>query len=177
MVNIKKTETVNHYLEILKDSPHLVLVKFEKIPHLTLEGLRRDLKKTQAKMKVVKNTLLEKAVNHLIGTNRIFTELKKRFFPLRNNTAIITFTADWSAGLKTLYDFAKKETHLNFKCAIIDAQTYDDASLIKLAQLPSRNQLIAKIIGAFKSPGQRLIYDLKYQTNKFVYLLHQKAKR
>ncbi|MCL4374227.1 50S ribosomal protein L10 [Patescibacteria group bacterium] len=177
MVNAKKTETVKYYVDTIKQSAHLVLIQFDKVTHPALEGLRRDLSQSQTKMKVVKNSLLEKAVNRLLNTNQSFVELKKRFFPLQNKTAVITFAKDWTAGLKTIYAFAKKGGDMSFKCAVIDATTYDDAALVKLAQLPGRNALIAQLINAFRSPMRRLVYSCQYNTNQFVYILQQKAKK
>lgn len=65
MANLKKQETVTEILNTLQGSENIALIKFEKTTHISLEGLRKDLKKNKAKLSVIKNTLLEKAVNKL----------------------------------------------------------------------------------------------------------------
>jgi len=176
MANTQKQETIKSYLDLIGSNQSFILVKFEKVTHGNLEQLRRDLKKSQARLKIVKNSLLEKAVNRLATAKNIFFRLKHDFFPLKNNTALVSFGSDWSGGLKAFYDFIQKEKNLGFKCAIIDNLAYNEESTTRLARLPNRYELIAKIIGSLNSPSSRLVATLKFNTNKLVYILKQKSK-
>jgi len=44
-----------------------------------------------------------------------------------------------------------------------------------MAELPSKEELLGKIIGSMKSPMSKFVYALKFNTNKLVYILKQKS--
>lgn len=176
MVSQKKINQVKALNEIINQNPNFLLIKFERTTHQNLESLRKDLKKKGAKLKVIKNTLFEKAINLNLQKEKIFQTVKKNFFPLKENSALVYFEKDWSEGLKTLFDFIKKDKTISFKFGVLDNSIYKETELEKIAQLPNRKELIAKIIGVFRSPTQRFVYSLKFNLNKFVYILKEKSK-
>ncbi len=177
MADTKKISSVNEITESINESKNFALVKFEKTSHQTLETLRKDLRASDAKIKVLKNTLFEKAINKLIAGNKLFSDLKKNFLPLKENSALITFKDDWGKGLKTFYNFIEKEKSITFKFSFFDNQIYDTAATLKIAQLPSKNELVAKVLGSMKSPTSNFVYSLKYNINKFVYILKEQSKK
>lgn len=176
MVAQKKINQVKSISEILNQKPNFLLIKFEKTTHQALESLRKELKKANTNLKVIKNTLFEKAVNFNAQKNKLLNNLKKNFFPLKETSALVTFDKDWSEGLRSLFNFIKKDKTINFKFGILDNSIYQSNQLEQIAQLPGRNELMAKIIGSLKSPTQRIVYALKYNTNKLVYILKEKSK-
>lgn len=177
MVSIQKKSQVESILELLKKNPSFSLVKINKITHQNLENLRKELRKTNSSIKVVKNTLFEKALNRAIVYNPLFKEIKKKFFPLRETTALLIFKKNWDIGLKTFFNFTKKENSLTFRFSILDNFIYGSEETEKIAALPSREELVAKLISSLKSPLGKFIYSLKYNTNRFVYLLQAKSKQ
>jgi large subunit ribosomal protein L10 len=176
MVSTQKQGSVNTFVERLKKNSNFVLVKFDKTSHQSLETLRKSLKKEQSSFEVVKNTLFEKAVNKLALQNKLLKELKKKFFPLKATSALLSLGSDWSKGLSAFYQFAQKEKTLSFKFGILDNEGYDESNLTQIAQLPGKDVIMAKIIGSIKSPMTKLVYSLKYNTQKLVYILNQKSK-
>ncbi|MGB9883078.1 MAG: 50S ribosomal protein L10 [Microgenomates group bacterium] len=176
MVNQLKKNKVEELKTILSNSKNFLLVKIDRTTHQNLELLRKQLKKDNSSIKVIKNTLFEKAVNQLTN-NKLFLELKKKFLPLKETSAIVTFKNDWSSPLKAIYNFLKKEKSLSFKFALLDEALYQAADVEKIAQLPSRNELLGKVIGSLKAPINRLVYSLKFNTNKLVYILKEKSKK
>lgn len=175
MVAQKKISQVKSLSEIINQNENFLLIKFEKTTHQALEALRKELKKANTNLKVIKNTLFEKAINITSKKNTILKNLKKTF-PLKEPSALIIFKKDWSEGLKTLFNFIKKEKTLTFKFGILDKNIYQSADLEKIAQLPGRNELLVKIISSLKAPANKLVYALKYNTNKLVYILKEKSK-
>lgn len=176
MKNLKKKSQVENLLNILKEKSNFALVKIEKTTHQNLEILRKNLKKNKSNLKVIKNTFFEKAINKLTQKNPLFKELKNKFFPLKETSALITFDENFIDGLKSFFEFSQKEKSLSFRFSLLDKNIYDHLQTEKIAQLPSKNQLIAKLISSFKSPVNKFVYSLKYNTNKLVYILKQKAK-
>ncbi|GAB4219693.1 MAG: 50S ribosomal protein L10 [Candidatus Microgenomates bacterium] len=176
MVNQKKLTQVKKLSEILNQKENFLLVKFEKTTHQALETLRKQLKKNNTSLKVIKNTLFEKAVQFNTQKNQLLKDLIGKFFPLKENSVLVTFDKDWSDSLKTLYDFIKKDKTLSFKFGILDKSIYESSQLEQIAQLPGRNELLAKVIGSLKAPANKLVYSLKYNVSKLVYILKEKSK-
>jgi len=100
MVSTQKKSQVESLNNLLKEKSNFVLIKIGKTTHQSLENLRRELKKADSSLKVIKNTLFEKALNRSSAEKAVFKDLIKKFFPLREPTAVITFSEDWGAGLK-----------------------------------------------------------------------------
>ncbi len=174
--NTQKKSQVDSLKTLLKDKSNFLLVKIDKTTHQNLESLRRELKKTNTTFKVIKNTLFQKALNISADKKPLFKELRKKFFPLREPSALITLDKDWSAGLKAFYSFIQKEKTLSFKFALLDENLYTDEETGKIAKLPGRGELVGKIIGSLKSPTTKFVYSLKFNINKLVYIFQQKAK-
>lgn len=176
MVSQLKKNQVGSILQLLEKNPNFLLVKMGKTTHQSLESLRRELRKTDSQIKVIKNTLFEKSINKIALKKTIFNDLKKQFFPLKETSALVILSERWNEGLKTLYLFSKKDTSLTFKLALLDNSIYNAEKSLQIAQLPSREELLGKIIGSMKSPMSKFVYALKYNTNKFVYILKAKSK-
>lgn len=176
MVSTQKKSAVESFAEKLQKNSNFALIKFDKTTHKSLETLRRALKKDQSSFLVIKNTLFEKAINKLSLQNKNMKELKKKFFPLKETSALLSLGEDWNKGLNAFYQFIQKEKTLSFKFGILDNQGYDEIRLMQIAQLPGKDVLMAKIIGSMKSPTSKLVYALKYNAQKFVYILQQKSK-
>lgn len=175
MASPKKKALVSQLIDLIKNSPHFALVKFENTPHTALEKLRIELKKNSSIFKVVKKSLFEKSINKIAQTDKALKKLQKKVLPLQDNSALLTLGEDYMSGLKTFSDFAKNEKTLSFKFGFFDKHLYPGEEVQKISQLPSRDQLIAQIIGSLKSTTTKLIYSMKFNVNKFVYILKQKG--
>lgn len=172
-----KQDQLQVVVDAIRKAPNFALVKFEKTTHKTLEALRKELRGADSQVKVVKNTLLEKAINKLSGEHKHFKELHKQAFPIKEKTALMTLGSDWSKGLKAFHTFIQKETSVSFKSGYLEETVYNAGDMVKISTLPAREQLVAKVIGGMKSPMYSLAYSLKYNMQKFVYVLSEKSKQ
>lgn len=173
MPSQKKIDIVSSIADKIKSSSHFVLFGFEKTPHNKLEELRRSLADSSVDSKitfqVIKNSLLKVAAKK-IGKEAIIKD-----DVTRGPSALMSLPADWTAGLNAFYKFAKGTDTLVFKIGVIDETIYEKNELMRLAQLPSRQELVAKIVGSLRSPHTRLAYALKFNMTKLVYILRQKG--
>ncbi|MFH0979452.1 MAG: 50S ribosomal protein L10 [Candidatus Roizmanbacteria bacterium] len=176
MVSTQKKSQVEILSNILKDKSNFLLVKIDKTTHKNLESLRKELRKANSSFKVIKNSLFEKALNQVSDSRTLLKDLRKKFFPLRQPSALITLDENWDKGLKSFYEFIQKEKTLSFKLALLDNVLYNNEETEKIAKLPSKNDLVAKIIGSLKAPMNKFVYSLKYNTNKLVYILRSQLK-
>jgi ribosomal protein L10 len=82
-----------------------------------------------------------------------------------------------SEALSSFYKFAQEEKTLFFKFGFLDGVLYSDKELIKISQLPSKSQLLAKIVGALKSPSFRLYYAFKFPAFRLVTVINEFSKK
>ena len=126
----------------------------------TTSSLRRACFKAGIKLEVVKNTLLEKAMQ---ASDSDFGDLST---VLKGNTSM--FIADTANGpAKIIKEFRKKGDKPLFKGAYINQEIYiGDNLLDSLVAIKSKEEVIGEIIGLLQSPAQRVIAALKNQPNK-----------
>jgi large subunit ribosomal protein L10 len=120
----------------------------------TTSNLRRACFKAGVKLEVVKNTLLEKAME---ASANDYGDLPS---VLKGNSSI--FIADVAnVPAKIIKDFRKKSDKPVFKGAYINSEIYiGDNLLDSLAALKSKEEVIGEIIGLLQSPAQRIISAL-----------------
>ena len=104
MANAKKVAVVDQLSKHLSENQNLTLIGFDKTSHVALESLRKALHKTNAVMTVVKTSLLEKAIERV----EAFADFKTKALPIKNSTAVVNMKGDWSASVKAIYDFARR---------------------------------------------------------------------
>jgi large subunit ribosomal protein L10 len=177
MSNQKKESQIDELVQQLEKTSNFALVKYEKTLHTTLEGLRRDLKQNEAKLKIVKNTLFEKAVRRLSSKNKELKDVSKTAFPLKENTALLTLGEEWSKGLSAFQKFSDKEKSIAFKFGFLEKKAYPADQLKKIALLPGKDQLVAQLIGTMKAPMAHITTAMKYNAQKFVLVLNAKVQK
>lgn len=173
MVNLKKKQKAETISQIIKKNPNFVLLQLGKISHKQLEEIRKSLL-SKGKLMVIKNSLFEKAFNKLLKENQLYQEIKKKFFPLKNQNATVFINKDWFEILKVISNFLKKDFSFKLNFAHLDGQIYDEIAIKKLAALPEKNILLAKLINQIKMPIYRLTHTLNYPLSKLVYVLKNK---
>ena len=120
--------------------------------------LRKALREAGVVYKVYKNTYLKRAFE---GT--VFTELNQH---LEGPTAIAFGIEDATAPARVLAEFAKKAPKLEFKGGVVEGVYYDVKGLEKVAQIPSREVLISKLLGSLQSPIANMARVLKQIAEK-----------
>ncbi|RBA28728.1 50S ribosomal protein L10 [Flavobacterium tibetense] len=126
----------------------------------TTSNLRRACFKAGIKLEVVKNTLLEKAMEASVNDYGDLPSV------LKGNTALmISETANGPA--KIIKEFRKKSDKPLLKGAYINQEIYiGDNQLDGLVAIKSKEEVIAQIIGLLQSPAQRVIAALQNQPGK-----------
>ncbi|KIX21987.1 50S ribosomal protein L10 [Flavobacterium sp. 316] len=126
----------------------------------TTSNLRRACFKAGIKLEVVKNTLLEKAME---ASDTDFGDLPS---VLKGNTSMMISDVA-SAPAKIIKEFRKKGKKPVLKGAYITEDVYiGDENLENLAAIKSRAEVIGEIIGLLQSPAQRVIAALQNQEGK-----------
>ena len=114
--------------------------------------LRKNLREVGVEYKVYKNTLVILAAKEL-GIEGIVTHLK-------GSISLAFGYEEPTVAARVLNEFAKTHKKLELKAALIEGKIFDSAEVNALALIPSRDVLIAKLLGSFKAPLSNLAYLL-----------------
>lgn len=115
-----------------------IVTDYQGMPVAILEGLRRELKKNNAEIRVAKNTLLRRAVE---GTS--FDGIVDA---CKGTTAVTVSYDDPVAPAKVIADFAKSNPKLAIRVACMDGKMLSAADIVALSMLPSREVLLGKLL-------------------------------
>ena len=162
MKRSEKHELVAQVKENVAEN-NFIIAEYKGLTVNEMEELRNKLRDVSCDIKVVKNRLL----------NIVFKELNiEGFYAYLNDSTILAVQKNDSFdGIKVLTDFAKEHEKLNVKVARIDSRQVDSAGVKKIAELPSKEVLVAQLLAQLKSPITRFVYALKDPMNKLVYAL------
>lgn len=173
MASTKKILQVDSIKELIKTAPNFALIGFNNIKHQSLEELRRNVKKTSAKIKVVKNNLVKKALSKLTIEDKKYGTASKQSKNIQDKTALLLLDQDYSGALKSILEFSKGDENISFKFGFLDGILYESPELSKIAALPSKDQLISKLIYTFKSPSSRLYFSINSPISKLINVLRE----
>ena len=139
-----KKAIVAELSERLKNSVTGVLVNYKGINVADDTALRKELREAGVKYTVVKNTLLSRAAED--------ADLAGLQTTLEGTTAIATSDEDYTAAARILANYAKKSKTFEIKAGYLDGEIVDLATIDSLAKLPTREVLLANVLGAFQAP-------------------------
>lgn len=136
----QKQEEVKSLAEKFQNSKLILLTDYRGINVEDVTGLRNDLRNANGDYKVIKNNI----------TRRALAELKIEGLDeaLTGPTAVITTEDDYLAPLKAIYKYSKSNDFYKIKGGVVEGKVMTAEELIVLAQLPSREELLAKLAGA-----------------------------
>ena len=127
-----------------------VLVDYRGLNVAEVTDLRNQLRKAGVEYAVLKNTMINLAVKEM-GYDGIEKHLE-------GPTAVAFSYEDAVAPAKILTEFAKKSKKLTVKCGVCDGSYIDDKGVEALANTPSREVLIARIMGSMMSSVSKFVY-------------------
>ena len=128
----------------IKASKAVVFVDYNKLTVAEVSELRNKCREAGCEYKVYKNTLVRKAFNNL-GFNQFDETL--------NGPTAIAFSADEITAAKLMSKAAKDyDTKIVVKCGFVDNAYVDKKGVEALATMPSREELVAKMLGSMHAP-------------------------
>ena len=159
-----KEQIVSELQEKLKQANLGVLTSFNAMTVLKMEALRNVLRKNDAELKVVKNTLLG-----IASKETDFQILSDHFkWPV----AVVLSYKDPVAPTKALIEFAKKNPELEIKVGVLDGKLLTKSDLTALAELPSRGVLLGKLVSVMAAVPTSFVTVLSGVPRSFVQVLN-----
>ncbi|MFN0088576.1 MAG: 50S ribosomal protein L10 [Blastocatellia bacterium] len=145
---IEKNQDIAQLREELSGAGHALVVSFKGLTVEKDYALRKSLRDANLRYRVVKNTLGRRAVE---GTP--LESLKDHFVGM---SAIAYSESDPVSIAKVLSKFAKENPQLVFKAGVVEGRVINVADIDKLASLPSKEELVSKLMFLLNAPAQRL---------------------
>ena len=139
-----KQPIVAEISEAIKDAQSVVLVDYRGLTVEQDTNLRKQLREAGVTYKVYKNTMMNFAFK---GTD--FEGLAPY---LEGPSAVAISTTDATAPARILAKFAKDAKALEIKAGVVEGTVYDATGMQAIAQIPSREELISKLLGSLQSP-------------------------
>ncbi|RCK77515.1 MAG: LSU ribosomal protein L10p (P0) [Ignavibacteriae bacterium] len=146
----EKSKIIEELKEKVSKASGMYLADFTGITVQQVNELRKELYKAGIEYRVVKNTLLKKALESLSGYEKMYDKLV-------GPTAIAFGYDDPIIAAKMLKKFSEKNNVLKVKACVIENQVYDGSELSNIANMPSRPEMISSIIGSIQAPISGLV--------------------
>lgn len=146
-----KSEVVSEIVEKLQKSSAAVVVDYKGLTVEEVTELRKQMREAGVDYKVYKNTLVRRAAKE-VGIEQFNDEL------LVGINAIAFGYDDPVAPARILKGFMDSHPKMKLKMGIVEGAFYDESKIVEMANIPSREVLIAKLLGSLKAPVSNFAY-------------------
>ncbi len=136
----KKEQIVKEVSEKLEKAQGIYLTEFQGLDVAKMAELRNEFRKAGVEYKVVKNTLVEKALKNVEGGDRLAEGLV-------NTTGLAIGYDDPVVPAKIIEKFGKDNELLKFKMAAIDGSVFEADKLKELSKMLSKTENIGRVAG------------------------------
>ena len=144
----KKEELVQEYVDRLNESEAVIITDYRGLTVTQLQSLRAEIRKAEGSYAVVKNTLIQRALEETglpVPADMLFGPVGISFCH-KNVTGVA----------KAVTDFAKQNDTLAVKGGLMGTQVINGDAVTNLANLPSLEVLRAQLLGLINAPASRL---------------------
>ena len=146
----QKAESVANIKSMIEDSTGIYLVDYTSVNVEDINQLRREFLNEDITYKVFKNTLLKRALQEIGG----FEE----FEPLLVGMTGIAFSGEnFAAPAKIIKNYSKTKNKFLLKGSYLDSQFYGAEQLDTLASMPTKEEVIASIVGSIAAPASGIV--------------------
>jgi large subunit ribosomal protein L10 len=165
----KKYQEVEEITELLKGSSLTILTNYRGLTVSAMQGFRKDLRQHGASFRVVKNTL-----TGIAADNADMSDIREF---LEGPTAIVTSGEDPVGPAKATRELARTSRILEIKAAVLEGSLIPAEEVERLATLPSREELLAKVVGGLNSPLAGMVGVLSGPIRSLAYVLQARASQ
>jgi large subunit ribosomal protein L10 len=164
----EKNKEVQALRQELAQTYHMFVTSFEKLTVAQDFELRKAIRGVGGKYRVIKNNLAAKAAEG--------TSAEQLLGELRGMTSVAYTGSDPVALAKALTTYAKTNPTFTFKAGMVDGRAIDIKSINELANLPSRDEMMAKLLYLIQAPAQRLAVAINGLGRNLAVVLDQAVK-
>lgn len=151
MPSAEKTTLKDEYAAILKSRPNFIVTQYQGLDVAQISALRKKLREAGGAYTVVKNNVFSLALKESgVAQNFPYDST------LKGPNAIAFAGEDVPAVAKALRDFGKDNDKLKITAAVMESTYYDAKGVATIADLPSREQILAQIAAMLNSPATKI---------------------
>lgn len=165
----EKKSAVQELEKEARESKGLIVTSFKGLKTVEFNEIRQKLRPLQSEYRVVKNSLTRIALK-----NAGMTELAET---LQGPSAVVIERGDAIGAIKAVFDFVKTHESVKVNGGYFDGKYVTAAQLKAIASLPSREALLAHLLGALQAPAVNLVSVLQAPLRDLVGVLDQIAKK
>lgn len=166
----EKTDMIAALLEKVNASPFLLVVDYTGLTVSKFDELRKRLRTAGAELHVYKNNLIRKAAEKAGYPEKLNDSLS-------GQSAFVTGEKDVCAAAKVMRTFAKEFQKPEVKAGVLDGQYLTPEGVQALADLPSREVLLATLLGTLQAPASTLVRLLNEPAASLARVLQAKADK
>lgn len=170
MNKTEKSEIISEVRKLIHDSSALYLTDYSGISVSEITTLRNELRKEGVTYKVIKNTLFERAL-------RESGKYKKLEDYLTGMTGFAFASGNPVAPAKIIKKYFDTSKKFELKACYIEDQFYDGSRLAELASLPSKEEIVAGILGSLNSPAAGIVGAINAVMRDLVNVIDQISNR
>ena len=165
----KKTEQVEELGQELKNVSSMIVATYSKLTVAQDYELRKALRSTGAKYRVVKNTLAARAAKG--------TAAEQVLKNLAGVTSVAYTEGDPVALAKALSKYAKDNPEFTFKAGVVEGRVVSIDEIQALATMPSKEELYSKLLFLINAPAQRLVTALNAVARDLAVVVNQGVEK
>lgn len=165
----EKVEVIEDLRGRFAASPFVILADFKGSDPLQMDAIRRKLQPIGVHFRVVKNSLARRAI---AGTEK--AALDGHF---KGNTGVIFSGEDAQGTARLFKELAKDNEKLVAKAGFFDGSVLAPKEVAAVADLPSRDQLLAMLLGTLQAGPRQVLGLLQAPARDLVYLLQNRASQ
>ena len=163
MERAEKVQEVEALKKNFSSANLTLLAEYQGLTVANLTRLRVDLRKNNAHVKIAKNTLSKRAI---AGTE---LDVLKPYF--EGSVMVVFAQEDPILPAKALVKFSEEFEKFKIKAGVLEGKLLVPRDIEGLSKLPSREELLAKMLGSLQSPAQKLVNVLSALPRQVVTVL------
>jgi large subunit ribosomal protein L10 len=165
----KKEELLKEYKDTLTNNAGYIIVRSDNIDTATLSELKQQLKEIDANFTVIKNTVFK------IALEEVKQPLETKDFT--GASAIITFNEDPTAPAKLIKKIQTEMELLDPRFGVVDSNYISGGKIMELADIPSRPELYAKLLGSLNAPLGGFMNAVTGNVRGFTQAIHSLSEK
>jgi len=166
----QKEVVVKQLKDNFSDSQALFVVDYRGLSVTQLQGLRKELREKGGSLKVAKIRLMKRAAADQDTAEALIPYLKDQL-------ALVFSKEEAPAIAKVLYDFSQDNEKLKLIAGTLDSELLLQEQIKAIAKLPSRDVLLARVLGSLEAPTAQLILGLNAPMAELITVLQKMSEK
>lgn len=166
----QKKKIVDDLKDKIKKQKVMILVSFTGLKVKDFFELKKKLKSVNSQIKVIKKTLLN------LVLKEFSPDFSQELAKFKTQIAMVFGFEDEISPAKVLHQFALGNQNLKILGGYFEKKLRESEEIITLAQLPTKNELLAKLVGSIEAPVSNFVYVLQANIKGLIFVLSKIRK-